>query len=164
MVRSQHERCYITRVAAETSGKSRWIQASVGQSVRPANYTLRKDETVSQKARSWGRFYLPRKRNGPRICRAVRNETAQHVAGISQANRCALSGARQSSIACKEPRRPLFALDPCDHSEPACLNIHAPHGSHSTDRRMIPHSTSHSSWSRSRSRNRRRPPSLSCRK
>jgi hypothetical protein len=42
------------------------------------------------------------KRSGPTICRAVRDETAQHVAGISQAHRCALSGARQSTIACRE--------------------------------------------------------------
>src|ERR1700686_750391 len=66
-------RCYITRVAAETSGKSRWIQASAGESVRPANYTLRKDETVFQKARSWGRFYFPRKEAAPRS--AAQSET-----------------------------------------------------------------------------------------
>ncbi len=62
--------------------------------------------TESKKAKAHreklGALLFPPKRSGPTICRAVRDETAQHVAGISQANRCALSGARQSTIACRE--------------------------------------------------------------
>jgi hypothetical protein len=72
-------RCYITRVAAETSGKSRWIQASAGESVRPANYKPRTRRFPE--GEKLGTLLFPPKRSGPSICRAFPYETAQHFSG-----------------------------------------------------------------------------------
>jgi hypothetical protein len=69
-------------------------------------------------------------------------------------------------VGCSEqkPRPPHFVFDSSDRSERASLNIHAPHGSRSTEHRMRPRSIRDDSRTKSWFRNPRTHPRLAYRK